>query len=34
MNQYPIVHYEEAVETMTEHYKEKNTAANENLNGV
>jgi hypothetical protein len=34
MKQYSITNYEKAVENMTEHYKEKNPATNENLSDI
>ena len=34
MKQYSITHYTEAVETLTEHYKEKNLATNEDLSDI
>lgn len=34
MKQYSITHYDEAVETLTKHYKEINTTANENLSDI
>ena len=34
MKQYSITNYTEAVETLTEHYKEKNLATNEDLNDI
>lgn len=34
MKQYSITHYEEAVETLKEHYKENNPTANENLSDI
>ena len=34
MKQYSITHYEKAIETMIDHYKEKNHDVNENLSDI